>query len=70
MQDDPDADEYEKNIQQCKELHAQIKSAINDLDAATKKELQSKLKSANLPTAFHKVTDVNILKQILDIVSA
>ena len=52
------------------ELQAQIKSAINDLDAGTKKSLQTKLKDSGLPTAFNKVTDVDILKQILDIVSA
>lgn len=70
MQDEPDIGNVEDEIEKCKELQAQIKSAINDLDASTKKSLQTKLKDSGLPTAFNKVTDANILKQILDIVSA
>lgn len=70
MQDEPDIGNVEDEIEKCKELQAQIKSAINDLDTGTKKSMQTKLKDSGLPTAFNKVTDVNILKQILDIVSA
>lgn len=70
MQDEPDIGNVEDEIEKCKELQAQIKSAINDLDAGTKKSVQTKLKDSGLPIAFNKVTDVNILKQILDIVSA
>lgn len=52
------------------ELQNSIKAAITKLNPVQKKEMQTKLKDSGLPTAFNKVTDVNILKQILDIVSA
>ena len=52
------------------ELQNSIKVAIAKLSPVQKKEMQTKLKDSGLPTAFNKVTDVNILKQILDIVSA
>lgn len=52
------------------ELQNSIKAAITKLSPVQKKEMQTKLKDSGLPTAFNKVTDVNILKQILDIVSA
>lgn len=52
------------------ELQNSIKVAIAKLSPVQKKEMQTKLKDSNLPIAFNKVTDVNILKQILDIVSA
>lgn len=52
------------------EIQNSIKVAIAKLSPVQKKEMQTKLKDSGLPTAFNKVTDVNILKQILDIVSA
>ena len=52
------------------ELQNSIKVAIAKLSPVQKKEMQTKLKDSGLPTAFHKVADVDILKQILDIVSA
>ena len=70
MQDDPVIASVANEVDQCKELQAQIKSAINKLDTATKKELQSKLKESGLPTAYNKVEAPNILNQILAIVSA
>lgn len=69
MQDEPDVDEYEKNIQTCKQLQDQIKASITNLDQNTQKDLQAKLKSAGLPVQFRKVTDPAILTQILSIVS-
>jgi KaiC/GvpD/RAD55 family RecA-like ATPase len=51
------------------ELQNSIKVAITKLNPVQKKEMQTKLKDSGLPTAFNKVTDANILKQILDIVS-
>lgn len=51
------------------ELQNSIKVAITKLSPVQKKEMQTKLKDSGLPTAYNKVTDVNILKQILDIVS-
>ncbi len=70
MHDEPNMADVADEVDQCKELQAQIKSAINKLDTATKKELQSKLKESGLPTAYNKVTDPDILNQILAIVSA
>lgn len=52
------------------ELQNSIKVAITKLSPVQKKEMQTKLKDSGLPIAFNKVTDVDILKQILDIVSA
>jgi hypothetical protein len=51
-------------------LKASIKSAIAKLDAAGKQDMKKKLTDANLPTAYTKVTDTNVLSQILAIVSA
>lgn len=70
INDEPEVDEYEKNIATCNELKAKIKNAINDLDTETKKNLQSKLKEANLPTAYTKLTDVETLSKILSIVAS
>lgn len=70
MQDEPEMNEYEKNLQDCKSLQDQIKAAVANLDHNTKKELQAKLKSAGLPVQYQKVTDVDVLQKILDIVSA
>ena len=50
-------------------LRATIKGAVAKLSAAEKQEMKQKLTEANLPTNFAKVTDVNILQQILTIVS-
>ena len=52
------------------ELQNSIKAVITKLSPVQKKEMQTKLKDSGLPTAFNKVADVDILKQILDIVSA
>lgn len=51
------------------ELQAAIKAAVNGLSPVGKKEMKEKLTKADLPTAFNKVTDVEVLKQILAIVS-
>lgn len=52
------------------ELQSLIKAAVTKLSPVQKKEMQTKLNDSGLPTAFNKVADVDILKQILDIVSA
>lgn len=51
-------------------LQASIKSAIAKLDAAGKQKMKKKLTEKNLPTAYTKTTDTNILSQILAVVSA
>lgn len=51
------------------ELQAEIKEKVNGLNPVEKKAMKEKLTKANLPTAFNKVTDEGVLKQILEIVS-
>lgn len=50
-------------------LRAAIKSTVAKLDNDGKQAMKKKLTDANLPTNFAKVTDANILQQILKIVS-
>lgn len=69
MQDEPEVDEYAKNLQDCKEIQDRIKATIANLDQDTKKGLQTKIKSAGLPVQYQKVTDVETLNKILAIVS-
>lgn len=69
MQDEPEVDEYEKNLEACNELKAEIKNAITNLDAETKKDLQAKLKEAGLPVQYQKLTDQETLAKILSIVA-
>ena len=52
------------------DMKAAIKSAVAKLSATGKQEMKKKLGEANLPVNFATVTDANVLKQILDIVSA
>lgn len=51
------------------ELQAEIKAKVNGLSPVAKKEMKNKLAEANLPTAYTKVTDVEVLKKILEVVS-
>lgn len=51
------------------ELQSEIKSIISKLDPVAKKNMKSKLEAANLPTAYNKVTDIDILNKILATVS-
>ena len=50
-------------------LRASIKSAVAKLSNDGKQEMKKKLTEAKLPTNFAKVTDANVLQQILNIVS-
>lgn len=50
-------------------LRAAIKSTVAKLDNEGKQAMKKKLTEANLPTNFAKVTDANVLQQILNIVS-
>lgn len=50
-------------------LRAAIKSTVAKLDNDGKQAMKKKLTDANLPTNFAKVTDANVLQQILNIVS-
>lgn len=51
------------------EIKAKIKAAVQGLSPVDKKAMQGKLTEAGLPTAYTKVTDPEVLKQILAIVS-
>jgi hypothetical protein len=50
-------------------LRATIKSTVAKLDNDGKQAMKKKLTEVNLPTNFAKVTDANVLQQILNIVS-
>ena len=50
-------------------LRTTIKSTVAKLSSDGKQAMKQKLEEAKLPTNFAKVTDVNILKQILSVVS-
>jgi len=69
MQTDPDVADIENEIAECDSLKAEIKKAINALDADGKKSAQAKLKENGLPTNYTKLTDPSVLKQILSIVT-
>lgn len=51
-------------------LKSKIRSVVAKLDADGKLEMKQKLAAEKLPVDFSKVTDVNILNQILEVVSA
>ena len=70
MQEDTEMFGLGQEAEQRKDVQAQIKQLISTLDDTEKKAIQNKLKSSGLPTAYTKVDDINILKQILAIVSA
>ena len=50
-------------------LRAEIKAIVQKLNPVEKKNMQAKLAEANLPTAYNKVTDVEVLAKILSIVA-
>ena len=50
-------------------LKSEIKAAIQQLSPVEKKEMQNKLKAANLPVAYTKLTDSETLAKILSIVA-
>lgn len=50
-------------------LKASIKAAISKMNAEQKKAMQTKLTEAGLPTQFTKVTDVDVLTKILEMIS-
>lgn len=63
-----DGDEDKKPSLNPDELRKEIMNAIKVLPAPRKEEIKSKLKEEGLPTAYKNVTDVNVLKQVIDII--
>lgn len=64
-----DADDKPVATGSADSLRATIKSTVAKLSNEGKQEMKKKLTEANLPTNFAKVTDANVLQQILNIVS-
>ena len=69
MQNEPSIDDMVSEADKCDEMKAQIKAAVSAADNPTKKAMQDKLKSAGLPVQYQKINDVEILNQILAIVT-
>lgn len=69
MSENSEEDEYEKNLKLCEDLKSEIKAAITKADPETKKELQTKLKTAGLPIQYQKLTDSDTLEKILSIIA-
>ena len=69
MNEEPEIDEYTKNIEVCDDLKAEIKKAIAAADKEAQNEMKSKLKDAGLPIQYQKLTDVDTLAKILSIVA-
>ena len=67
--DVPDEEENDNAVDDCESIQNEIKSIIGKLSPVAKKEMKAKLEAANLPTAYNKVTDIDILNKILAIVS-
>lgn len=68
MQENPEEDEFEKNMQRCNELKAKIKAAI-DASSVDKKQLQENLKKQGLPVQYNRQENPTILEKILAVVS-
>ena len=62
-------DDTSDNNNSVAELQAEIKAKVNGLSPVEKKAMKEKLTKENLPTAFNKVNDEDVLKKILAIVS-
>jgi hypothetical protein len=69
LKEDPNMADVESEVDTCEQLKVEIKAAITNLDAETKKGLQAKLKAAGLPIQYQKVTDTDTLAKILSIVA-
>ncbi len=69
--DDSTKDEVENNnIADYQAVQAEIKSIVSALSPVAKKEMKAKLEAAGLPISYNKVTDMEILNKILEVVSA
>lgn len=62
-------DNNEKNTNNSQALVAEINATIKKLDPPAKQAMKKKLEAAGLPTMFSKITDTDILNQILATIS-
>ena len=70
MQENPEEDDFEKNLHKCDELKAKIKDVISKVDSEAQKKLKENLKAQGLPIQYTRQTDPAILEQVLAVVSA
>ena len=63
-------DDDSSDMSDVKDLQTKIKNIIGKMDPVAKKEMKTNLEAAGLPTTISKVTDIDILNKILEVVSA
>ena len=72
MQEDSFADDFEKDAQECKALQDKILATMKGLNKSTQTEIVNKLKNADLastPSTIKKLSDPDVLQQILDLIT-
>jgi hypothetical protein len=58
------------NVADYQAIQAEIKSIVSVLSPIAKKEMKAKLEAAGLPISYNKITDMETLNKILEVVSA
>lgn len=69
-EDEMITDNESENNNELDDIKAKIKSLQGSLNPVQKSEAKKKLTDAGLPTAFKTVTDIDILKQVVEILSS
>lgn len=69
-EDETTTDNESENNNELDDIKAKIKSLQGSLNPVQKSEAKKKLIDAGLPTAFKTVTDIDILKQVVEILSS
>ena len=69
-EDETTTDNESENNNELDDIKAKIKSLQGSLNPVQKSEAKKKLTDAGLPTAFKTVTDIDILKQVVEILSS
>ena len=62
------SEDTNEDASKAKELQDKIKGIVNKLDPVSKKEMKSKLETEGLPTAFSRITDIEVLTKIFELV--
>jgi len=68
--DDTETNNEIENANDLDEIKANIKSLQSSLNPVQKSEAKKKLADAGLPTAFKTVTDIEVLKKVVEILSS